>query len=159
MGLAKVQIYTLSDIDKWKVYQEEIPKSDRKKFVSENCGFDKWIQINDEDFQRVGKWLNQNGNQLMVGRYHPFSLMTSMKPGIMSHYGNNGDFLYLNDGVLISVRPRNEDYIIDPDSPYFRDGDLPEHIDLMLFSQKRQDLEKITSELKLPLAEKALVEA
>ena len=155
MVVAQSQIYTLSQIDEWRVYQKGVPRNDWDKYTSTSYDFDKWISINDETFFNAVKWLNKNGNELKIGYLNPFHFTDT---GILPSR-NNPSIVYLNDGVLINMMPRRRDaggdleYVISPESPHFREEKLLDNIDLILFSQTRENLEKVASELKLPLFE------
>ncbi|MBI5803398.1 hypothetical protein HY448_01805 [Candidatus Pacearchaeota archaeon] len=162
MGIVHPQIYTLSEIDGWMVECDDkgkyLPKEQHRKYDSDDFGFKDWVRITDDDFRRVTKWLAENGSLLKLDMEwrNPFKFIGTKS--VVIPVRNQDCLLYLSGGVLISAIPRphffsggQKEYIISPSSSHFRDEDLVEHIDLALFSEARQNLEKIAGELLLPL--------
>ena len=149
MLIEKSQIYTLSPISEWRVYKEGVSRENLRMYTSDVFDFDTWVQINGDDLDVVNTWLNENGNKITVGHLNPFYFTR----GGITPARNLESEVYLNEGVLINMIPRTGEHVFSPNSHHFRDKYLLEHIDLMLFSQTIEDLEKIASKLGLPLHE------
>lgn len=142
---AQIQVYTLSDIENWKVFEEYTPRRDWKRYNSSAYDFENWIQINDEDFRRVTERMKNDGSSLSIDSEIPFYLRTALSSP------RQGAFCLFRSS-LVALFPNQGKYVISPESPHFRDHHLLESINLALFSETRNVLEKTAEELSLPLS-------
>ena len=146
MVVAQSQIYTLSPIDEWRVYQKGVPRKYWDKYTSTSYDFDKWITINDEDFKRVAKYVGHGWDPLFIGNRSPFYFRESVFSGPRENC-----FVYLVDGSLVTFVSEEEDYNVNPESTHFREEKLLDHINIILHSERIEDLAK---RLDLPLTMK-----
>lgn len=152
MSLAKSQIYTLSDIDDWKIKYDNkgglIPEEEHIKYTSEDYDFNEWIRISDKDFKNVSEKIIKKGKQIILGYINPFYFRGSVfsRP--------RECFSYLFNNSLVAFIPKNKHYNANPNFPNFRKEKLLDHINLVLSSEDRRSLEKLAFELDLPLRKK-----
>ena len=145
MHLISNQVYTLSPVNKWRIYKPETPRSSWDRYASTDYDFDKWLRIKEEDYRRALEWVCDNTSQIDLRGIHPFRFVNS---GILPSRSEDC-LVFLSDHGLISFMPRDGEYVSSPESPPFRPEHLLDNVDILLFSQTYGELKEMASKLGL----------